>query len=82
MTRSLLTELETAQAGGGTSFETAAPYRGASSVELEEDIRFLNGLLDGTIRRLAGEEAFRLVADVRAAAQGLRAHPSVEAARQ
>ncbi|MBL8793752.1 MAG: phosphoenolpyruvate carboxylase [Planctomycetia bacterium] len=49
---------------------------------LEADIQLLDGLLAGTIRRLAGEEAFRLVEEVRAAGQALRASHSVEAARQ
>jgi phosphoenolpyruvate carboxylase len=49
---------------------------------LDNDIRLLDDLLAGTIRRLAGEEAFRLVEEVRAAGQSLRASHSVEAARQ
>ncbi len=44
--------------------------------------RMLDGLLDETILRLQGEEAFRLVDEVRTAGQQLRAQPSLEAARQ
>ena len=49
--------------------------------QLSEDIRLLGGLLGDIIRRLAGEQAFELVEEVRAAAKALRAEPSVEAAK-
>ncbi len=49
--------------------------------QLSEDIRFLGGLLGDIIRRLAGEEAFELVEEIRAAAKALRAEPSIEAAK-
>ncbi|MGE3314776.1 MAG: phosphoenolpyruvate carboxylase [Planctomycetaceae bacterium] len=52
-----------------------------SAADLERDIQLLDGLLDATIHRLSGEEAFRLVEEVRDAAQALRTKPSVEAAR-
>ena len=47
---------------------------------LSTDIHLLGDLLGETIRRLAGEEAFDLVEEVRAAAKSLRANPSVEEA--
>src|SRR5262245_61822115 len=47
----------------------------------EYDTRMLDSLLDDTILRLEGEEAFRLVDEIRTAGQALRATPSVEAAR-
>jgi phosphoenolpyruvate carboxylase len=46
------------------------------------DIRLLGDLLGQTIRRLAGEDAFNLEEEVRAAAKGLRTNPSVEEARK
>ncbi len=49
--------------------------------QLSEDIRLLGGLLGDIIRRLAGDQAFELVEEVRAAAKALRAEPSVEAAK-
>jgi phosphoenolpyruvate carboxylase len=49
---------------------------------LGTDIHLLGDLLDATIRRLAGEEAFALVEETRAAAKALRAEPSVEEARR
>ena len=49
---------------------------------LGADIRLLGDLLGQAIRRLAGEDAFDLEEDVRAAAKELRANPSLdEAAR-
>ena len=48
---------------------------------LEHFTRILDCLLDDTIRRLQGEQAFHLVDDVRAAGQELRANPSLAAAR-
>ena len=48
---------------------------------LGSDIRLLGDLLGRTIRRLAGETAFQLEEEVRAAAKELRANPSPEAAR-
>ncbi len=55
---------------------------GPDESALQNDIRLLDGLLDATILRLEGEAAFRLVEEVRAAAQQLRADPSLDAARQ
>jgi phosphoenolpyruvate carboxylase len=49
---------------------------------LSADIRLLGGLLGESIRRLAGEEAFALVEEVRASAKALRADSSVEEARR
>ncbi len=49
---------------------------------LQNDIRLLDGLLDAAIKRLEGEESFRLVEEVRAATQQLRNEPSLEAARR
>src|SRR4051812_25033006 len=49
---------------------------------LEKDIRLLDDLLDSVITRLGGEDAFRLVEDVRLATAELRARPSLDAARQ
>ena len=48
---------------------------------LQRDIRFLDGLLDATILRLEGEDAFKLVEEVRGATQRLRRHPSMASAR-
>lgn len=48
---------------------------------LSDDIRFLGDVLGQTIRRLAGEDAFALVEEVRAATKALRAEHSVEKAR-
>ena len=48
---------------------------------LQRDIRLLDSLLDATILRLEGEDAFRLVEEVRGTTQRLRRHPSLEAAR-
>ncbi len=56
--------------------------RAATQRDLSADIHFLGDLLGGTIRRLAGEEAFALVEQVRAAAKALRARNSVEEARK
>src|SRR5258708_765077 len=49
---------------------------------LDADIRLLDELLGGVIRRLAGAEAFALVEEVRAGARALRTRPSVEEARR
>ncbi len=49
---------------------------------LSGDIHLLGGLLGGAIRGLAGEEAFALVEEIRAAAKDLRADASPEAARR
>lgn len=46
------------------------------------DIRLLGNLLGQAIRRLAGDAAFELEEDIRAAAKELRAKPSPETARQ
>jgi phosphoenolpyruvate carboxylase len=48
---------------------------------LSSDIHLLGDILGATIRRLAGEETYTLVEEVRAAAKGLRADPSLDAAR-
>ncbi len=49
---------------------------------LSADILVLGGLLGGAILRLAGEEAFDLVEEVRASAKRLRESPSVDEARK
>lgn len=49
---------------------------------LSADIHLLGDLLGSTIRRIAGEEVFALIEEVRAAAKGLRANPSPEDARR
>ncbi len=49
---------------------------------LSADIHLLGDLLGDAIRRLAGEDAFALEEEVRAAAKALRAEPSVEEARR
>jgi phosphoenolpyruvate carboxylase len=49
---------------------------------LGADIRLLGDLLGRTIRRLAGEDAFRLEEEVRTAAKELRANPSPDTARR
>ena len=49
---------------------------------LSGDIHRLGDLLGRAIRRLAGEEAFALVEDIRAAAKDLRAAPSPDEARR
>ncbi|OAI46010.1 phosphoenolpyruvate carboxylase, partial [Planctomycetaceae bacterium SCGC AG-212-F19] len=82
MPNSLAPEIDNAPSAGGTVDDGAIAHNHTAPAELQEDIRFLNAMLDGTIRRLAGDDAFRLVQDVRAEAQELRAHPSVDAARR
>ncbi len=49
---------------------------------LGADIRLLGNLLGQAIRRLAGDAAFDLEEDIRAAAKELRANPSPDAARK
>jgi phosphoenolpyruvate carboxylase len=49
---------------------------------LSADIRCLGNLLGNVIRRVAGEDAFSLVEEVRAATKELRARPSVAEARR
>ena len=49
---------------------------------LSDDIHRLGDALGVAIRRLAGEDAYSLVEDVRAAAKALRADPSVDEARR
>ena len=49
---------------------------------LSADIHLLGDLLGAAIRRLAGQEAFTLEEEIRAAAKELRAHPSLEEARR
>ena len=53
----------------------------AAQAALGADIRLLGDLLGQAIRRLAGEFAFQLEEEVRAAAKELRAKPSLDAAR-
>jgi phosphoenolpyruvate carboxylase len=50
--------------------------------QLDADIALLADLLDATLLRLEGEDALRLVQQVRAAAQELRGQPSAGAARK
>lgn len=47
---------------------------------LSADIRLLGSMLGNTIRRLAGEQAYEQVEDIRIAAKALRENPSAEAA--
>jgi len=54
----------------------------AAQKALGSDIRLLGDLLGHAIRRLAGEEAFRLEEEVRAATKELRVNPSVDEARR
>ena len=54
----------------------------AVQMALDADIQFLGGLLSQAIRRLAGEEAFALEEEVRAAAKALRVSPSLDQARR
>jgi phosphoenolpyruvate carboxylase len=54
----------------------------ASRDALSADIHFLGDLLGQAIRRLAGEDAFALEEEMRAATKALRERPSVEEARQ
>ncbi len=49
---------------------------------LSTDIRRLGDLLGQALRRVAGESAFQLVEEIRAASKNLRANPLVEQARQ
>ncbi len=49
---------------------------------LENDIALLDGLLDDTILRVEGEQAFELVQEIRESARQLRREPSLEAARK
>ena len=49
---------------------------------LSSDIHQLGDVLGETIRRLAGQEAFNQVEEIRAATKNLRANPSVEEARR
>lgn len=53
----------------------------AAQKALGSDIRLLGDLLGKAIRRLAGEDAFQLEEEVRAAAKDLRANPSPDRAR-
>ncbi len=54
----------------------------AAQKALGADIRLLGNLLGQAIRRLAGDAAFDLEEDIRAAAKELRANPSPDAARR
>src|SRR5437764_9461541 len=49
---------------------------------LSADIRLLGNLLGDAIRRLAGEQAFALVEEIRSATKNLREQPSPEVARK
>jgi phosphoenolpyruvate carboxylase len=49
---------------------------------LSHDIHQLGDVLGETIRRLAGQEAFNQVEEIRAATKSLRANPSVDEARR
>jgi len=49
---------------------------------LSADIHLLGDLLGQTIRRLEGEDVYRLVEEVRASAKRLRAEPSLDEARR
>lgn len=51
-------------------------------MNLQNDIRLLDSLLDGTILRLEGEEAFQLIDQIRDACQALRQNGSIDAAHQ
>ena len=53
----------------------------AAQEALGKDIRLLGDLLGQAIRRLAGETSYQLEEEVRAATKGLRANPSLAAAR-
>ena len=63
--------------GDGESSE-----QGVDHPDLESDIQVLDNLLDATILRLEGEDALRLVEEIRAATQELRSNPSLEPARK
>jgi phosphoenolpyruvate carboxylase len=74
-----------------TNRQRAEPFRSvaaipaadkANSMSLEGTIDLLDGILDNTMRRLEGDDAFRLMEDVRATCHALRERPSLEAARQ
>ncbi|HVS39278.1 MAG TPA: phosphoenolpyruvate carboxylase [Gemmataceae bacterium] len=71
--------------GSAISTESAPPP-GSVGAEVQRglsaDIHLLGDLLGDAIRRLAGEEAFALEEEVRAAAKELRANHSVEEARR
>ncbi|QDU21502.1 phosphoenolpyruvate carboxylase [Urbifossiella limnaea] len=54
----------------------------AAQKALGSDIRLLGDLLGYAIRRLAGEDAYQLVEEVRGAAKELRANPSLDEARR
>jgi len=54
----------------------------AAQAALGADIRLLGDLLGQAIRRLAGEDAFQLEEEIRAAAKELRTNPSLERARE
>ena len=54
----------------------------ANQAALGADIRLLGDLLGQAIRRLAGEPAFQLEEEIRAAAKELRTNPSLDRARE
>lgn len=60
---------------------TDATLEHRSRRTLSADIRLLGNLLGDAIRRLAGEEAFSLVEEIRSATKTLREHPSPDVAR-
>jgi len=51
-------------------------------MKLQNDIRLLDTLLDGTILRLEGEEAFQLIDQIRSACQELRQNGSIDEAHR
>ncbi|MDZ4782291.1 MAG: phosphoenolpyruvate carboxylase, partial [Planctomycetia bacterium] len=67
---------ETSNAAGTTDLHAQV------QAALSADIHLLGDLLGAIIRRLAGDAAFALEEDVRAAAKALRAAPSVDEARK
>lgn len=71
-----------AEGRNNSSGSDRAALEGAVQRGLSADIHLLGDLLGAAIRRLAGETAFQLVEEVRAATKQLRSQPSVEQARQ
>lgn len=54
----------------------------AETQGFQNTMGLLDGILDATMLRLEGDEAFRLMDEVRAACQALRAQPSIEEAHR
>ncbi|HTU23205.1 MAG TPA: phosphoenolpyruvate carboxylase [Gemmataceae bacterium] len=72
---------------GDAREERAVPSPGDNGPEPDSsafaaEVRFLTGLLDDTIRRLAGDQALALVEEIRTASRELRARPSLDEARR